>query len=327
MKAAVLVEKERFEIREIPLPERGDKDILVKITHCSVCNGTDAKLYHGIHKLSVFPCLIGHECAGIVEWTGKDVTRFRVGDRVLGGVFRGTEQYPAIWGGYAEYGVCGENDLLPIPEGVNLEEATLAVMLGESLNAVRIGEVNPSDTVGIMGCGAVGLSILTVVRHSFPQKIIAFDISEEKLALAKEMGADEVINPTKQGSAEQVMALTEGKGLSKMFEATGRAEAYDLLYETAARNGVIIPFGIAGGPISVPFPSIYSRQLQIRWCAAAGDYNSLYKSAALHMLKHGFVDKRMITSVMPLDQIEEAFAKIAQGNEVRVIIQMNGGAL
>lgn len=325
MKAAVLTKKERFEMLDIPVPEMGDQDILVKITHCSVCNGTDTKLYHGIHKLSEFPCLIGHECAGIVEQVGKDVARFHKGDRVLGGVFRGTEQYPAIWGGYAEYGVCRENDLLPIPEGVDLAEATLAVMLGESLNAVRIGQVDPEDTVGIMGCGAVGLSILTVVRHVFPRKIIMFDISEEKLALAKEMGADAVLNSADPDTAEQVMALTEGKGLTKLFEATGREQTYDLLYQMAARNGVIVPFGIVKDSITVPFSQIYNRQLQIRWCAAAGDYNSLYKSAALDMIKHGFVDRRMITSVMPLEQIEEAFAKIARGSEVRVVIQMDGG--
>ena len=97
------------------------------------------------------------------------------------------------------------------------------------------------------------------------------------------------------------------------------------MYVTAARNGIIVPFGIVNEDIVVPFQKIYSRQVQIRWCSATGDYGSIYKSAALKMLQRGFINKSMITSVMPLEQIDEAFKRIARGRETRVVIQMNGG--
>lgn len=325
MKAAILTQKERFEILDIPIPAMDENDVMVRITDCSVCNSTDAKLFHGKHKLSTYPMLIGHECTGVIYKTGRKVTRWKEGDRVLGGVFKGTDRVPAVWGGYAEYGVCNENVLLPIPDGVSLTEATLAVMLGETLNAVQIAEVKPGDTVGIIGCGAVGLSLLSVVQHFLPQTIIAFDISDEKLARAKQMGADVTLNTASPDVKDQIDALTDGKGIDKFFEAVGKKATYDLMYDTAARNGIIVPFGIVNEDIVVPFQKIYSRQVQIRWCSATGDYGSIYKSAALKMLQRGFINKSMITSVMPLEQIDEAFKRIARGRETRVVIQMNGG--
>ena len=325
MKAAILTQKERFELLDIPIPVMDDTDVMVKITDCSVCNSTDAKLFHGKHKLSVYPMLIGHECAGIVYKIGRKVTRWKEGDRVLGSVFKGTRQFPAVWGGYAEFGVCNETALLPIPDGVGLTEATLAVMLGETLNAVRIAEVKPGDTVGIIGCGAVGLSLLSVVQHFLPQTIIALDISDEKLARAKQMGADVTLNTAAPDIREQIDVITGGNGLNKIFEAVGKKDTYELMYDTAARNGIIVPFGIVNEDIQVPFQKIYSRQVQIRWCSAAGDYGSVYKSAALKMLQRGFIDKGMITSVTPLEQIGKVFERIALGRETRAVIQMNGG--
>ena len=94
MKVAVLSEKQKFELREFPIPQPDDDSVLVRMEACAVCNATDTKLYKGTHALAAYPSIIGHEGVGVVDAVGKNVTKLKVGDRILGGCFYCEEMPP-----------------------------------------------------------------------------------------------------------------------------------------------------------------------------------------------------------------------------------------
>lgn len=323
MKAAVLVGKQQLEIWDVPKPEIGDKEVLVRLKACSVCNGTDSKLYKGSHALVKYPAVIGHEAAGIVEAVGKDVTKLKVGDWVIGGGYPGTPELASLWGQYCEYGVTNEDFPVKIPDNVPIEEATLSIMLSEALNALRVGDIRPGDHILILGAGAVGFSILSMLKHTFPAVIIVVDINEEKLKIASKLGADAVLNANDEKLADKINEITKGKGINKLIEAVGSQQTYNIAFDLIAKNGIIVSFGMMESSLEIPFRTLYSKQAQIRWCCNEGGNAKETRAIVLDMMHKGLIDpSTLITSRIPLDNVTDAFEKIAAGTEIRVVLQL-----
>ena len=323
MKAAVLTEKYKLEIWDIPTPEIDDHQVLIRLKACAICNATDTKFYKGIHSLSSFPAIIGHEGAGVIEAVGKGITKFKVGDRVIGGRFPATDKLASWWGQYCEYVVGSEDTLTEIPEGVTIEEATLSIMLGEALNACNIGDIRTGDNVLILGAGAVGMSLLSILKNTLAYRIFVLDISEEKLSQATKLGADFVLNAKDENLIEKINELTEGKGINKLFEAVGSQATYNLAFDMIGKGGVVVPFGIIEGAMEIPFRTLYSKQAQIKWCQSAGFNREENLKTVLGMMKKGRIDTgALITNKFSLEDINKGFASILEGKENRVLIQL-----
>lgn len=321
MKAAVLAEKGRFEMREFPMPEPDDDSVLVKMEACAVCNATDTKLFKGTHAMAVYPSIIGHEGVGVVEAAGKNVTKLKVGDRILGGSFYCREM-PSLWGAYSQYGVSGENALV-VPETVGAKEASLAFMLSEAVNAVRIADIKAGDNVLIIGAGAVGFSLLSILKNTLHLRVIVVDIADEKLKLALRLGADAVINSQKEDVALRVKECTDQKGVNKIFEAVGNQATYQLAFELITWGGVIVPFGMMEGTMEIPFRTMYAKEVQMKWCKGSGVQDLENKRIALSLLEKGLINTELlITGEIPLENVSEAFERIAAGKEIRIILTM-----
>lgn len=321
MKAAVLAEKEFFAFREFPCPVPDDTSVLVKIEACAICNATDTKLYKGTHAMSTFPCIIGHEGVGRVVSVGKNVTKLKAGDLVLGGSFY-CDEMPSLWGAYSQYGTVGE-DALVVPASIPPVEASLAFMLSEAINAVRIAELQPDDRVLIIGAGAVGFSILSAVKAMTSCQVTVLDRMEEKLKTASALGADFVINSSVEDPEEKIREFTGDSGINKIFEAVGSQATYQLAFNLICRRGVIVPFGMIEGIMQIPFRTLYAKEVQMRWCKGSGVEDSENKKTALALLADGKIKTDLlITSRVPFENITEAFLKIASGNEIRVILTM-----
>ena len=321
MKVAVLKEKETFEMRQFPCPEPDEHAVLVKMEACAVCNATDTKLFKGTHALSAFPSIIGHEGVGRVVAVGEKVTKLKIGDLVLGGSFY-TDGIPSLWGAYSEFGIVGE-DALVIPSSMDAAEASLAYMLSEAINAVRIAQLEPEDCVLIIGAGAVGFSLLSAVKALTKCRVIMLDRIEEKLATASEIGADYVINGAVEDVAERIHEITKGQGVSRIFEAVGSQATYQMAFDLIRRGGVIIPFGMIEGTMQIPFRTLYAKEVQMRWCKGSGVEENENKQTALRLIQEGAIRTDiLITSRIPFDHISDAFRKIASGNEIRVILTM-----
>ena len=321
MKVAVLSEKQKFELREFPIPQPDDDSVLVRMEACAVCNATDTKLYKGTHALAAYPSIIGHEGVGVVEAVGKNVTKLKVGDRILGGSFY-CKEIPSLWGAYSQYGVANENSVV-VPDSVKPEEAALAFMLSEAVNAVRIADVKAEDHVLVIGAGAVGFSILSILKNTLHSNIIVADLLDEKLQIASRLGADVVINSGKEDVAARIKEVTNGKGVNKIFEAVGSQATYRMAFDLIEHGGVIVPFGMIEGTMELPFRTLYGKEVQMRWCRGSGVHDAENKKIALGLIEKGLIRADdLITSTLPLERVSEAFQKIAAGTEIRVILQM-----
>ncbi len=323
MKALVLRDIQTAAITDLPLPAINEHQVLVRNHFCAVCNATDTKMYNGKHATVRYPSVIGHEGSGIVAAVGSAVTAVQPGDRVLGAGYPASEQIGSFWGQYAEYGVTDEGSIIRIPDEVTLEQATLSHMLGEALNALEISGAKIGDNLLIIGCGAVGLSILTVALHSYADHIIMVDIADDKLAKAKALGASQIINSSRENVPERVRELTGDRGVQVVFEAVGHPSTYQLAYDLVNENGTIIPFGLIEGTLEIPFRRLYAKQIQIRWCRSAGNHGQLYKKIILDMLARGLINPApLITGIRDLSDFAETIREIQAGKHIRTLIRI-----
>ncbi|MEE9202040.1 MAG: alcohol dehydrogenase catalytic domain-containing protein, partial [Dehalococcoidia bacterium] len=191
MKAAVFCGPRDLRVEEVPVPEIGSQEILVKVEACGIC-GSDLHLYRtgGFEDMGL-PMgsgrVMGHEFGGEVVAVGDSVVGIAPGDRVAA----------LAMGGFAEMvriprAVLGRN-VFQLPGEVSYEEAATLEPLAACLHAITVADPSPGDTVVVLGAGIIGLGCLQVLRASHDCRLIVADLSEKRLGLARQLGADEVI--------------------------------------------------------------------------------------------------------------------------------------
>ncbi|MBE6541790.1 MAG: sorbitol dehydrogenase [Ruminococcaceae bacterium] len=211
MKAFAVYKDGKCGIVDVPVPAYGEYEALVKMISCGVCNGTDMKIIHGKFKgIDEYPALLGHEGVGEVVELGSKVKHLKIGDRVLlpfiGDVPDG---YSSAWGTYAEYNVVTDaqsmldDGLEPddfayaqqkIPSSIDPVDAAMIVTFREVYSTMGIFGFEGGKSLAILGLGPVGLSFVKFAKLIGMGPVIAMDIDDEKLALAKELGADYTLN-------------------------------------------------------------------------------------------------------------------------------------
>jgi threonine dehydrogenase-like Zn-dependent dehydrogenase len=149
------------------------------------------------------------------------------------------------------------------------------------------------------------------------------DISDEKLALAKSLGATHAINSQREDAAARLADITGGEGSNALFEAVGSPKTYDLAYELLNRRGLLIPFGMIEGTLELPFRKLYAKQLQMRFVRSAGDHGAENKRLVLAMMQRGLIrPDRLITARYPLADFDEAARSIMSGEQIRVLMDI-----
>jgi alcohol dehydrogenase len=267
---------------EIQAPD----DAVIKIVKTTIC-GTDLHILKGDVPTCAPGRILGHEGIGIVDSTGPGVTLFKPGDRVLiscitscgkcdycrrgmyshcatGGWILGN----AIDGTQAEYVRIPHADtsLYPIPAGAN-EEAL--VMLSDIFPTgfecgVLNGKIqNPGTTVAIVGAGPVGLATLLTAQFFSPARIIMIDLDDNRLAVARQFGATDIINSAKEQAAKKVMSLTEGVGADTVIEAVGIPATFELCQDLVAPGGTIANVGVHGSKVDLHLERLWSQNITI----------------------------------------------------------------
>ena len=297
-----------------------ENNVLVKMTAAGIC-GSDVGIYHGTNAAATYPRVIGHEMVGVVEEVGEGVTNVKVGDRVIvdqvvncgicyacrknrGNVcgnlkVRGVH----IDGGYREYIVVPEKDCYLLPEGLSDEEAVMIEPTTIAIQSCSRAELCEEDTLLIMGCGALGSSILKIARLS-GAKIIVADIIDSKVEEALQNGADYGINLLKENLAEKARGLTDGYGPTVVIDAACTKESLPTLLEVTGNAGRVITMGFSVAPTEVNQFAITSKELDVRGSRLQ---NKKYQKA-IDLIREGKLNLTgTISHTYPIEKAQEAF--------------------
>jgi len=325
MKVAVYYNNKDIRLEEREKPSINEGEILVKVIASGIC-GTDVMEWYRIKKA---PRVLGHEIAGeIVESKNN---RFKVGDRVfvshhvpcgeckycLDGNETACEtlhkgNYDP--GGFSEFvrvpKINVENGTYLLPESVSYEEGTMIEPLACALRGQKVINVKNNHTVLILGSGLSGLLNIKIAKL-IGAKVIATDINQYRLDKAKEYGADEVIDVSKQGLDVKA---------DKIIICTGAPQAVEQAFKCVDRKGTILFFAISKDNFELPIVDFWRNELTVTSSYGAAPVD-LQESLAL--IRQGKIDvKAMITHRLPLDKIQEGFKIVADAkNSLKVVIE------
>jgi len=343
MKAVVCYEPRHYALEEVHLTEPQGDEIAAKVLACGIC-ASDVKCYDGANNFwkgnppFVRPPFIpGHEFIAEVVELGDNHKRgkhFKVGDRIVSEQiipcgrcrFCQTGHYwmcevHNIYGfrGKIADGAMAEYIKFPakarnyeVPKTVSHTAGALIEPLACATHAVQRGRIRFSDVVSIAGAGTLGLLMLQVVKMKNPKKIIVIDPQPNRLMLAKEIGADVILDPQQINVVSQVMEITEGYGCDVYIEASGSPKSVNNGLQMIRKLGRFVHFGISSSLINADW-NIIGDQKEL---TILGSHLSPYTyPLAIHFLEEGLVrTEGILTHQFSLEQFKEAF-RVAQEQE------------
>lgn len=330
MKALIVPEADRLEVRDVPAPQIGAYDALVRVEACGICNSTDHKLIAGTMGWAPpFPFVLGHESVGRVVEVGSRVRRFRVGDRVTRPIYRPPsgvpeeERYNAAMGGLAEYGVVrdagamaedGDPSLLSdynalrqmvVPGHLGAPDAALAISLSETASVLRHLPNPRGLRVAVAGTGVAGLAFMLWFKLAGAY-VIALGRREERLRKARELGADAVIDTRAVDTAQALRDAGAGE-LDGLIEATGDASLAEQMLGALAPDGFACAYGVP--PKGTEYPS--------RWRTAIVEEHLSY-GWVCGLLARGWVKPEWFVShTWDLRDVLSAFDQTARGEVLK----------
>jgi threonine 3-dehydrogenase len=329
---------------EVPVPAAGPGELLIRVAAASIC-GSDFHIYDwdawAPARLKNLPMTFGHEVAGYVEAVGSDDHHVALGAFVAaeGHVFCGfcppcragrahiCENLRILGvdfdGGFAEYVVVPERNAWEVDRRIPPDVASIHDPFGNAVHTAFIAggaEEIPTATVVVLGCGPIGLFAVGVVRAVGARQVIAVEPNEFRRNLAKEMGADQVVDPGQEEPVAAVMAATEGHGAEVVLEMSGVPKVIDQGTRMLAAGGRLALLGLPGGPVSLDLTDqVIFKEARIFGVTGRELFRTWQQTTTL--LATGMVDPSpVITHRFTLDRFEEAFATAASGRAGKVIL-------
>jgi len=332
MKAAFLLGKGKVAIEDIPIPGiRTGTDVLVRIKSVGIC-GSDVHYYlDGKIGSQVVEdkIILGHEASGEVMDVGKAVRTVKKGERVaiepgiscgfceqcLSGKpnlcpdvrFFGT---PPVDGALREYVVMPENNLVPLPAGLDHNDGVLSEPLAIGLYGVQLSGFSVGEDAAVIGAGPIGLSVLFSVRMGGARRIFVSDLLPCRLEMAKRLGADRVVDAAKENIADVVRKETSGRGVDVGYEAAGKQETFRQSTEVARIGGRTVIYGIPEDDrMEFDAHSVRRKELQIINTRRSAHTTRL----ALDLMgQRRLPFSALITHQFPIERTEEALKMAAE---------------
>jgi L-iditol 2-dehydrogenase len=338
MKVAMFYGPENVRLEERDTPPIGEGEVLVRIKASLTC-GTDVKTYRRGHKLLPPPSPFGHEFAGVIADTGKNVEGFSEGMRVVaansapcGHCFfckRGRESLCEnlffLWGAFAEYIKIPERivkkNLLEIPSHINYEEAALTEPLACVIHGVEESHIRMGDTVVINGAGPIGLFFTALVKRK-GARIIQTDLVDERLKVAEKLGADIIINAGngEEDTVNKVKELTEGRGADVGIEAVGYPQIWETTVKMTRKGGTATLFGGCEKNTSIRVDTSFLHYSELT-LKGVFHHTPNYIRTALNLISWGAINTdTFITERMPLSRIDEALQKVLHQKGVKIAL-------
>ena len=354
MKAIVYDGIQKVECRNVADPgiEKED-DVVVKVTSTAIC-GSDLHLVHGLVKGMYDGYILGHETMGIVEEAGKGVKNLKKGDRVVipfpvacghcefcsrgeysqcdnsndygeaGGLLGYSKSHGNYAGGQAEYIRVPYANVGPkkVPEGLTDEQVLFVTdVLPTSYWGTEIANVKAGDTVVVLGCGPIGLTAISASKTFGAVKVIACDLIDEKLEVAKKMGADAVLNSAKCDLPAEVRTLTGGVGVDAAIDITGAEPALNSALKCLRAAGRLVCVGLPTKPITFHdmTDDLVYREVQLTGVSGRKIWET-WEDFAKVMKGPYFKLDQVIGGRFPMKDFEAALAQIHSGVPGKMIL-------
>lgn len=327
-KGAFMQGTNKMIIKEIPVPDIKDTEVLVSLEYVGVC-GSDVHYFHsgncGPYKVNLKEdYMLGHECSGTITKIGKNVKNLKVGDKVAlePGITCGKCEHcksghynlckdvvflatPPVPGCNEEFIAFPEDMCFKLPDNMSTKEGALIEPLSVGFYAAEQGNVKPGDVVVILGSGCIGLvTMLSCIARGAGEIIIA-DLVEARLNKAKELGATHIINSKNEDTVQKIMELTNGRGADVVLETAGSDITIAQTPFIARRGGTVALVGISTSEeIKYNFGQVMDKELTIK---SVFRYKNIFPKA-ISAVASGAIDvKRIVTHEFELSQIEEAY--------------------
>lgn len=351
MKAVRVYGIQDYRLEEVPVPEIGPGEVLVRVLATGIC-ASDVKTYHGarvwgsdeIESYIEVPVIPGHEFVGQVVALGEGAAEkygLEIGDMAV------SEQIVPCWNcrfcRRGQYWMCHRHDIYgfkkdraegswaeymrfpanainhKVPSDIPPEQAALIEPLSCAIHAVERGNIQLGDVVVIAGMGPIGLCMLQVARQKGPGLLIALDAKPKRIELAKQLGADLAINVLEEDAIQKVLDLTDGYGCDVYIEATGAGPAVPQGLQMLRRLGTFVEFSVHAGPVAVDWSIIGDvKELNIH-----GSHLGPYcYPLAIEYLRNGVVNgAALVSHRLPLDRFEEGLEIAHQADEsIKVVL-------
>lgn len=334
MKAALFYGGRDIRVEELPVPEPGPDEVLVRVRSAGVC-GSDLHNYRGNRPpTQSVPWQQGHELAGEIVKMGSLVTGLEPGQRVgieaehlIGcGRCRHCQEgqnhlcpYRGIRNGerhgshgFSEYDACAASNVYPLPESISMDAAALLDCYACGVHAINRAPLVPGDTVAIIGAGAIAMTLGQVAKASGAGRVLMTATRRQPLDVALASGAaDDVVVNSEQSPVDAIRDATGGEGAAITFETVGgTSQLISQAMEMTRRGGIVSILGLFTAPQQVDASVGMARELTVKWSNSFSTWDDVpeYKTA-LNLMTSGRLNPGpIITHHFPLDQIGEAFA-------------------
>ncbi len=320
MKAVKIIEPDRMGIFDVPVPEPGKNDVLVKVERCGLC-GSDIQIFHGMYT-DRFPLIPGHEFSGVVERVGTQVKRYHPGDRVAiepniacddcYACLNNRQNFCLNWeavgvtkpGAMAQYTLAPEKNVFDIG-GMSFEKGAFMEPLSCVLHGVSKIEITISDKVAVFGAGPIGILLLQVVKNTGATEVTVVEKNSPRADFAASMGADEILyklNALKQDYYDVVI------------DATGKISVMEQAIGAVRYGGTILYFGVPdpGEKMQVDSFEVFKKGLKL-----LSSYTSVRNSyQAIELLRTEKVKvENLISHRLPIDDFQKGIEILEQGKD------------
>ncbi len=331
------------EVRQVPIPEYGPDDVLVKVRVASVC-GTDLHIYNWDQwaQNRIKPPLIpGHEFCGYVVAAGKNVTTVKEGDFVsaemhvaCGKCFQCRIGEAHICqhvkiigvdanGAFAEFVKIPESNIWKIDPAVPADYASVLDPLGNAVHTVLAGDI-AACTVAVVGCGPIGLFSIAVARACGATQVFALEVNDHRRKLAEKMKADFALNPVTDNVYEKVMEATGGIGVDVVLEMSGKPDAIRLGFKILRLGGRVSLLGIPAKPMELNLADDFIfKGAVVQGINGRLMYKTWYQMNAL-LKAHKLDLDPVITDRMPMEDFSKGMARLKTGEASKILLYPNG---
>ena len=321
MKALVMEEYNHLTYKDVQTPVPGYGEVLIRVMACSVC-GSDVHGLDGSTGRRQPPVIMGHEASGIIESCGEGVKNYQPGDRVTfdstiycntcenckAGLINLCDDRRVLGvscdeyrqhGAFAEFVVVPEYVLYRLPDHVTFVQASMVEPMSVAYHAVSLAPIPVGGTALVMGVGTIGILAVSILHSLGVKTVIAVDMAEKRLEMAKTCGADVCLNPKTDDVNQQIAELTGGKGVDVSYEMIGLEATINQCIANTKLNGNVVLVGNIAKNVSIPLQVVITHQLTLSGsCASAGEYDK-----CLELIASGSVDvDAMISKCVPLSE-------------------------